>query len=78
MWWAAATITTVGYGDVVPVTGPGRLVGVGLMFVGIACVAILDLLRALDRRLADVERTLRTPLDAGDSRPDPASRPGAH
>ncbi|WP_160272896.1 MULTISPECIES: potassium channel family protein [Nitrosopumilus] len=37
-WWASATVTTVGYGDVVPVTEAGRLLGIGLMFVGIAII----------------------------------------
>ena len=37
-WWASATVTTVGYGDVVPVTEVGRLFGIGLMFVGIAII----------------------------------------
>jgi voltage-gated potassium channel len=37
-WWVSATVTTVGYGDVVPVTELGRLMGIGLMFVGIAIV----------------------------------------
>ena len=37
-WWASATVTTVGYGDVVPVTEVGRLIGIGLMFVGISII----------------------------------------
>lgn len=37
-WWASATVTTIGYGDVVPVTELGRLMGIVLMFVGIAIV----------------------------------------
>jgi voltage-gated potassium channel len=35
LWWAFATITTVGYGDRFPVTDVGRLVAVGLMLAGI-------------------------------------------
>ena len=35
-WWAATTITTVGYGDQFPTTPEGRFVGVGLMIGGIA------------------------------------------
>jgi voltage-gated potassium channel len=36
LWWAATTVSTVGYGDFSPVTWEGRLVAVFLMFVGIA------------------------------------------
>jgi voltage-gated potassium channel len=36
LWWAATTVTTVGYGDRFPVTAEGRLIGVVLMVVGIA------------------------------------------
>ena len=36
LWWAATTVTTVGYGDRFPVTGTGRLVAVALMLVGIS------------------------------------------
>ncbi|NHF62540.1 potassium channel family protein [Microcella pacifica] len=36
IWWAFVTITTVGYGDLFPVTTAGRLVAAGLMVAGIA------------------------------------------
>lgn len=39
--WSMSTISTVGYGDVYPVTGTGRLIGVGLMFTGIALLGIV-------------------------------------
>lgn len=41
MWWAVVTLTTTGYGDVVPVTLGGRLVGAVLMISGIAVLAIM-------------------------------------
>ncbi|MFF2776788.1 potassium channel family protein [Streptomyces sp. NPDC058052] len=36
VWWACATLATVGYGDVTPVTPVGRVVAVGLMACGLA------------------------------------------
>lgn len=36
VWWAFATITTVGYGDIIPVTFEGRLIAVVLMIGGVA------------------------------------------
>lgn len=41
LWWAATTVTTVGYGDTFPVTGTGRLVAVALMLVGISLVGLV-------------------------------------
>jgi voltage-gated potassium channel len=41
LWWSSTTITTVGYGDVFPVTGPGRLVGGVTMGVGISTFAVV-------------------------------------
>jgi len=40
MWWAMATLTTVGYGDVVPMTTVGRLIGGVVMVIGIGMFAI--------------------------------------
>lgn len=40
MWWAMATLTTVGYGDVVPVTAAGRLVGGMVMLLGLGMFAL--------------------------------------
>jgi voltage-gated potassium channel len=40
LWWAAATVTTVGYGDVVPATSGGRVIAGFVMFAGIASVSL--------------------------------------
>jgi voltage-gated potassium channel len=40
-WWALETVTTVGYGDVVPQDPAGRLVGGLLMLVGLALIPTL-------------------------------------
>jgi voltage-gated potassium channel len=41
LWWAAQTVTTVGYGDVVPNQPVGRVVATGLMIVGFASLSLL-------------------------------------
>lgn len=48
-WWASATVTTVGYGDVVPVTELGRTIGIALMFIGISIIGTF--ISALGARL---------------------------
>jgi voltage-gated potassium channel len=41
VWWGMVTLTTVGYGDVVPVTFMGRLVGVTLMVIGFISLSLV-------------------------------------
>ena len=41
LWWALVTITTVGYGDITPMTSIGRLVASALMFLGLGLIASL-------------------------------------
>lgn len=41
LWWAVTTITTVGYGDLYPVTAVGRTVAVALMLSGIAVLGVV-------------------------------------
>lgn len=40
-WWALQTVTTVGYGDVVPHGATGRVVGAILMLNGIALISVV-------------------------------------
>ncbi|ATX79147.1 voltage-gated potassium channel [Mariprofundus aestuarium] len=41
LWWAFVTITTVGYGDIVPITSGGRVVAVMTMIFGIVIYSLL-------------------------------------
>ncbi|MFZ4373953.1 MAG: potassium channel family protein [Mycobacterium sp.] len=41
VWWSITTVTTVGYGDLSPVTGVGRVIAVLLMIGGISLVGVV-------------------------------------
>jgi voltage-gated potassium channel len=62
LWWAISTITTVGYGDVRPVTTEGRFVAAGLMIGGIALLGTVTASIAswLVDRVRETEEQART------------------
>jgi voltage-gated potassium channel len=65
LWWAVVTVATVGYGDIVPTTTAGRIVGAGLIIFGVTFLSFLaatvvSLFVAQDQHEhAMVERRLR-------------------
>ena len=67
IWWSVATVTTVGYGDIVPKTLVGKAVAVILMFSGIATLGLLTSSlnnifvrsgRQTERKLAELKKEL--------------------
>lgn len=70
LWWAVATVTTVGYGDIVPVTTAGRFVGMATMIVGTALFWSFTALFAsvlLEREMEEVTKELEHELERQNS-----------
>ena len=71
MWWSIATLTTIGYGDVTPVTGMGKFFGAIIAIIGIGVVALPSGILAsgftdqLKRRQARYENELSKALQDG-------------
>jgi voltage-gated potassium channel len=75
MWWSLQTVTTVGYGDVVPHSAWGRILGGMIMLSGIAFIAVVTAAvtaalveSARRRRGHHVDRGLHDRLEQMDAR----------
>jgi voltage-gated potassium channel len=74
LWWAVSTVTTVGYGDVLPETTGGRFVAAALMLIGLGLIPIITSVvvsilvsqRSREAREAE-ERIIQVVLDRLDS-----------
>jgi voltage-gated potassium channel Kch len=74
MWWALQTVTTVGYGDVVPTNAAGRVIGAVIMLESIAFVSIVT--AAITSSF--VERARRQAAEAAVAAEAGTSRPSAY
>jgi polar amino acid transport system substrate-binding protein len=63
VWWAAVTMTTVGYGDATPKTASGRSLALVWMFVGVVAVALLTATVTSILTLESLHGTVHHPAD---------------
>ena len=68
LWWAAATITTVGYGDMYPTTAAGRGAALFLMICGVTMFGLLT--ARIAAYFVEDEKPTRLRFDAIDARLD--------
>jgi voltage-gated potassium channel len=64
IWWGIVTLTTVGYGDIVPTTTTGRWAGVTIMITGIAVLGTLAGSLASFFRLDEPEQKVQSELES--------------
>jgi len=62
-WWAAVTMTTVGYGDKAPTSLPGRLIALVWMFAGLIMVASFTAAITSSLTVSNLQRQIEVPQD---------------
>ena len=63
VWWAAQTVTTVGYGDVIPETAFAKVIAVFVMLIGVATASITTAIITSAVITANQRRNPRSALD---------------
>ncbi|WP_405167214.1 potassium channel family protein [Nocardia sp. NBC_01499] len=72
LWWSAVSVTTVGYGDIYPVTVEGRLISLVLMTVGIGLISfaigtttswVIDQLKTVEESADRTDREINVLVD---------------
>ncbi len=72
LWWAVATLTTVGYGDLYPITPLGRFLGAVIAILGIGMVAVpTSILSAGFMEMLEKQTAEQTEKDAGSAASNP-------
>jgi voltage-gated potassium channel len=72
MWWAVVTLTTVGYGDVTPITNAGKILGAIITILGVGLAALpagilaTGLANELAQRRDELEQDFREQLIESD------------
>lgn len=71
-WWAIASFTTVGYGDMVPITGGGRFFTAIVLFIGLGVVAVPSAI--ITTALLETQTNVRPLRDEEKPKPDPGDK----
>ena len=82
LWWAVASLTTVGYGDMYPITTGGRIFTTIVLFIGLGVVAVPTAIITAALTEEEIEETIEeieSTLNHGrhEEGEDPGGRPGA-
>ncbi len=76
LWWAVASFTTVGYGDMFPVTAGGKIFTTVVLFIGLGVIAVPSAIvtAALLESETNIQRRIREAAENGDDRDTDTSK----